>query len=298
MRALDALLIERNVTRAAARLHVTQQATSGSLRRLRQHFADDLLVPVGRGLELTPLGVALQPSVRTAILMLEATLATTPSFDPLTSQRHFRIALSDYAAIVFLPALMPLLAVRSPGVVCDFKPAGASAFHDIEQGGLDFGLLPSNWRLYQSSQPVGLRSIPLFDDDFVCVVDHAHAHAGVTMSIDDYAAMSHAIVRFGSGMRSIVEFAWANATLAPHVATTAASFATLLFQVPRTQLVATVQRKLARSFLPSLPLRTIECPIATDTLHENLCWHIRHDADPAHRFIRDLCAEAGRLVQG
>ncbi len=297
IRALDALLTETNVTRAARQLHVTQQAMSGSLRRLRQHFADELLIAVGRRLELTPLGLALREPVRQLMLHFGQTLEITPSYDPKTSTRHFRIALSDYAGIVFLPAFMPLLARQAPHTVCEFRPIDDSVFFDLEQGNLDFCLLPDNWRLYQSTQPAGLRSLRLFDDDFVCVVANDHPDVGETLSLADYSAMAHTAVQFSGGVRSIVEDAWVKAGLDVAVAASATSFVSLLFMIPGTRLVATAQRKLVNAFGAMLPIRSLACPIDIELLHEDLSWHSRHELDPAHKYIRSLFAEAAEVLR-
>lgn len=296
LRTLDLMLSEMNVTRAAEQLNVTQQAMSGSLKRLRLHFSDELLVQVGRHLELTPLAAALKSPLRELMLTVELTLAIQPSFDPLGSTRQFRIALSDYASITFLPSLMPLLARQAPGIGCEFLPIDDAVFHDIEEGKLDFCLLPSNWRLYQSTQPVGLRSLTLFDDDFVCAVDRDHSHVGTTMTLAEYAAMSHTITRFSGNIRSLFDHALTVAQLEIKVAATARSFTNLLFMVPGTPHVATAQRKLVTAYSAMLPLRMIECPIQIDLLHENLSWHVRNELDPAHRFMRDLFATAAAAL--
>ena len=296
IRALDALLTEKNVTRAAAQLRVTQQAMSGSLRRLRLHFADELFVAVGRRLEPTPLGAALKDPVHELMLNFERMLHVTPKFEPSTSARRFRVALSDYAGIVFLPAFMPLLAARAPNVICEFRPMNNGVFNDLEQGNLDFCMLPSNWRLYQSTQPARLRSLKLFSDDFVCIVAEDNPDVGDILTADDYSALGHAELHFSGGVRSIVEDAWEIAGLDVKVVAIATSFTSLLFLVPGTRLIATAQRKLVNAFIAMLPIRSVECPIAIERLHEDLSWHARHDADPAHRFLRSLFAEAANTL--
>ena len=294
--ALHALLSEQSVTRAAARLCVTQQAMSGSLRRLRDYFDDELLVMVGRRLEPTPLGQALRLPIRELALQIPLTLETKAHFDPGASSRHFRIALSDYASITFLPHFMPLLRAQASGIVCEFLPIDNSVFRNVEEGSLDFCLLPSNWRLYQDIQPQGLRTLPIFEDDFVCVVDRENRDVGDVMSKEQYARQAHSVVHFESGVRSLIEHAWSVAGLDLNVAATATSFVSLLFMVPRTKLVATAQRKLFHAVAPLLPVRIVECPIPIERLTETLSWHIRNENDPGHRFMRGLLASAGEAL--
>src|SRR3954467_4262234 len=100
--ALDALLAERNVTRAAERMHMTQSAMSGVLARLREYFDDPLLVPVGRTLRLTPRAESLVQPVREILLKVDSTLGAHPEFDPANASRHFVVIASDYVSHVFL----------------------------------------------------------------------------------------------------------------------------------------------------------------------------------------------------
>ncbi len=95
--ALKALLTERNVTRAGESVHVTQSAMSGILARLRDYFGDPLIVQVGRKMELTPLAESLVEPVNDVLLRIDATIATRPEFNPLTTRRHFSVVASDYS---------------------------------------------------------------------------------------------------------------------------------------------------------------------------------------------------------
>ena len=294
LRALDALLRERNVTRAAALLNVTQQAMSGTLKRLREHFSDNLLTHVGRGFELTSLGNALINPVQEVMLQIGRLLETTPMFEPAQSLRRFRIAMSDYATITILAPLMSALSRRAPGIVCDIQLLDDGVFRDLDSGALDFCLLPSNWRLYQADRPDGILSQRLFEDDFVCVVD-ANNPVGLALTIEEYVALPHNTVRLGGGVRTIIENAWTLNRLVPRVVATTTSFTSLITMVVGTPIIATVQRRLAAQFAHVLPIRVLECPMPIDRMQQDLSWHRRNDHDLAHRFMRQqfrIAAEA------
>lgn len=297
LRALDALLREKSVTRAAVRLNVTQQAMSGSLRRLRDYFGDELLVRVGRLLEPTALGAALTGPVREVMLQIALALETTPVFDPAVASRRFRIAMSDYATVTILPHLMAQLSAAR-GIVCEIELIGDAVFRDLEAGKLDFCVLPSNWRLYQDNKPVGVQSLKLFEDDFVCVVDADNAGVGDTLTIETYLSLPHNMLRLGGGVRSIVEQAWLMNGISPRIAATTTSFASLIFMIAGTSLVATAQRRLATKFAQMLPIRILECPLPIDRLEADLSWHIRNDSDPAHRFMRGAFLAAAASMHG
>lgn len=291
LRALDALLRERSVTRAAQRLFVTQQAMSGSLKRLRELFADDLLVRVGGHLEPTPQGAALIEPVHEVMLQIALALETTPAFDPGQTTRRFRVAMSDYATVTILPLVMAQLSRSAPGIVLDIQLIDDAVFRDLSAGELDFGLLPHNWRLYQDSKPEGILSQTLFTDDFVCVVDQ---HNPISDKLDrsSYLSLSHNTVRLGGGVRSIVENAWLVNQIAPRIAATTTSFTSLVSMIAGTTMIATVQRRLATRLAPAFSVRIVECPIPVEMLVEDLNWHLRSDRDLASQFVRSIFANA------
>ena len=287
LRTLDVLLSERNVTRTAERLFVTQQATSGALRRLRDFFDDQLLVRVGRHFELTPLARSLVVPVREALLRVEAALGTQPGFEPSQSTRTIRLAMSDYASLVVLPRLMSLLAAEAPKVTMRVETLSSASFKRLEQGDVDLCITVPHWGLYHDYGPSAeILTEALFDDDFICVVDRRH-HPATEMTLPAYRAARHNVVRFGNGIETLVEHGWRQSNFEATIAATAPSFSALMFMVPGTPLVATAQRRLAKTLAPSLRLKTLECPVAIPRLEEHIMWHRRNHDDPAHLYLRD-----------
>jgi DNA-binding transcriptional LysR family regulator len=293
LRTLDVLLREQNVTRAAERLHVTQQAASGALQRLRQHFGDEILTRVGRHLEATPLAKSLIVPVREALLAAQAALDTRPTFEPLDARTTCRIVMSDYSLLVLLPRFLRHLSARAPHMRCEVYPVTKNSFDRLAMGDLDFCLTAHDVRLYGSHRPnKHIRSEPMFQEDFVCVVDPTMIDVSKGVSLTTYRSLRHNTVAFGEGITTIVETAWTASSFEYDVAVTAPSFAALLFMLPGTPLIATAQRRLALTLAPRLGLAVVECPIKVPKLQENLMWHERSDNDPAHRFLRELLQTA------
>ena len=114
--ALDALLRERSVTRAGACLHLSQSAMSGSLARLRDLLGDELLVPVGRRMVLTPVAEQLARPLRQALLDIRSALSTKPEFEPATAERHISIGASDYTSIILLGDVLRQAKSEAPNV--------------------------------------------------------------------------------------------------------------------------------------------------------------------------------------
>ena len=121
LRVLDALLRERNVSRAAERLSLSQPAVSNALNRLRDLLDDPLLVRVGRSMQPTPRALALEVPIRDVLQRIEESLSADAPFDPASSRQRFRIAVTDYVELILMPRLLKLLAERAPGVQIDIQ---------------------------------------------------------------------------------------------------------------------------------------------------------------------------------
>jgi LysR family transcriptional regulator, nod-box dependent transcriptional activator len=298
LRVLDVLLEEKNVTHAANRMHVSQPAMSGALQRMRDFFNDQLLVRVGREMELTPRAKSLIGPVRELLHSIRATLDIEPSFDPRASKQTFTFAMSDYAAFVLMPKLLRQLSAQAPYVACEIELLNESTFSRLSANDVEFCIAIDDWRLYGNYEPrFEIRTLPLFSDRFVCVVDCDNPLIGDQLSLDDYKRMPHNAIRLGRGMSSIVEHTWALADLRLNVAATAPSFSAQIFMVPGTPMIATVQERLARALTPSLNLKEVACPLAIPQLREVLAWHARNDFNPAHQFVRSIIEDVAREIE-
>lgn len=295
LRTLDVLLVERNVTRAAERLCVTQQATSSALQRLRAHFDDELLLRSGRKFELTPLAKSLELPVREALLSVRAALDTKPFYDPAASDYHCRIAMSDYCVHAIAPDLVRALLTQAPRVKMQVETISAHSFEKLEKGDLEFCLTSDHLELYETHAPrFSMGSHPVFDDDFVCVADPDHAPIWPELTLDAYLNARHNMPYFGRDIHTLVESAWADAGMCLDVAVKVPNFSSQLLTLPGTPLIATTQRRLAQALAPLLGLKIMECPLMIERLHEMLFWHQRNHQHPAHLFIRNLFIDISR----
>lgn len=297
LRALDALLDEVNVTRAAERLCVTQPAMSGALRRLREHFDDELLIRKGRKMERTLLGSALQVSVRNLLSDIRMAVETRPSFDPATSNESFRISISDYGALVLMPEVLRLLSASAPNVSCNVETLSSTSFVELEKGYFDFAFAADHWSLYGDYGPSQeVATAVLFEDDFVCVVDNNNLAVGKELTLRQYGSLQHNSVAFGHGIESLIEEAWDRVGLDVRVAARAPDFSSLVLMVPGTPLIATAQRRLCEVLVSAVPLRIMECPLPVRALRETMLWNVRNNDDPAHQFMRAIFLEAAATI--
>ena len=194
--ALDALLTTQNVTRAAERLCLSQSAMSGCLARLRAHFEDELIVPVGRRMVLTPLGSGLVRPLRELLAETEALVTAKPSFDPSRSERSFSIITSDYAAQVLMPKVLQRLAGEAPRVKVTIDVLTEESVENFEHGDTELLLIAEQFAAKTCDRD------HIFDDEYVCVAWQGNKGVGRSLSIRQYLSMPHAVVRFPRGRQN------------------------------------------------------------------------------------------------
>jgi DNA-binding transcriptional LysR family regulator len=285
--ALDALLTERNVTRAGTRMNLSQSAMSGALSRLRGFFQDELLVAVGRRMVLTPLAEDLVQPLRDLLLQVHGTIATKPHFEPATSDRHFSIAVSDYVTSVLMSDLLSHVKALASRITFELRTIGENAVTDLERGNLDFAIAPSEYLV--AVHPTEL----LYEDTHTCIAWTKNPHLGQSISMDQYLRLGHVIVRVGDSrggnhderaLRRLkrsrtVEVLTPTFDLAPQL-------------VVGTDRIATVPTRLACKYAKFLPIKLLPLPVDIPPIRETLQWHRAHSHDPAHMWLRTQLKEA------
>lgn len=280
--ALDALLAESSVTRAADRLRVGQPAMSATLGRLRQVFNDPLLVRSGRSLVLTPFAQALREPVAAVIAQVDTIINLGSTFDPATDDRAFTIVASDYVALVLLRPLIERLQTTAPRVQIRVRPVDDSDVSTrLGRGEADLAVAPNEFL------PPGadVRTERLFEDRFVCVVDAANPAPDAA----DLATFSRTpYLVSNQGVRpSLVEARLDALGVSRNVEVVANSFVMAPFLLPGTRLVTVIQRRLAHLLMGDVStFRTFDPPVDLGPLVELMIWSPRQDADTGHQWLR------------
>ncbi len=291
---LDALLSEKNVTRAGLRMNLSQSAMRGALGRLREFFQDELLVPMGRTMILTPLAEDLLQPVRDVLLQVQATIATKPRFDPATSTRHLSVAVSDYVTSVVMADFLRDLQYQSPSITFELRPLGKRATEDLESGELDLLIAPE---MFASS--VHPKEV-LFEDTHTCIAWNGSRQVGATISVEQYLKLGHVIVHVGEiGAANYDERMLRAANHKRNVAVITPSFHLAPQLVIGTERIATVPTMLARKYAELLPIKLLRVPIEISPMIEVLQWHRAHDRDLAHLWVRSqLRAHVAQIGRG
>jgi len=193
--ALEALLAEANVSRAAERLHLSQPAASAALRRLRAWFGDPLLIPQGKRLMLTPCALRLRPQLAELIATIDVFANQPTVFDPALTQRRFRIVSSDFLASVLLRPLAGAIARAAPGIELEVLFPDDNSDELLERGEID--LLISPQEFVSPSNPYRL----LFEEQHVIAGWAGNPMMREPLTVEKFAAASHVSVRLGQVTR-------------------------------------------------------------------------------------------------
>lgn len=286
--ALDTLLNERSVTRAAERLHITQPALSNQLQRIRNHFGDQLLVRHGQVMKLTPLALELLIPVREFLSKAGDLLKVNSTFDPSEARRTFRIVMSDYCAALLLPSLIKMITRDAPGIKCEVESLSEHTISRLQGGDVDMLICAQDLRLFDT--PVdheALHRKEVFSDRFVCAVAADHPETQNGLSMEAYLSYPHVGVRLGERTISIHEHAMRTLGLDVHISFIAPSFFTLLMVLPDTRLIATIPERFASYFSDCLGIKLLPCPIVIPDVVETLYWHRRLGDDTGHSWLRE-----------
>lgn len=284
--ALDVLLEEQNITRAAERLHMTQSAASGVLGRLRTYFEDELLVLVGRKMQPTPYALELAAPVREVLLTIQSSITAKPVFDPASSKRHFRLITSDYLISVLFAQVIQKIHQQAPHITFEMLGPGDNSGDLLIRGEVDLMIVPERYIL--EGHPAKL----LFEEEHVCVVWKDNPDVGDTLTLEQYMEMGHISVGFGRNRHlSIEDWFMTQYGFNRRLEVITNDFNTLAQLIVGTPRVATMHQRLAELYAEHLPLRLLPPPVQIPVMREYLLWHRSMDGDPMHRWLRERISE-------
>jgi DNA-binding transcriptional LysR family regulator len=288
--ALDALIGERNVTRAAHRLGLSQPAMSNALRRLRTLLGDEILVRTPTGMEPTARALQIAEPTRQILREVAGLLESDVSFDPGTSARRFTLRMSDLLEVLLLPALLPTLQEQAPAIGLDVVHLSPEqTVEGIEADALDLAVSTG---LAHSST---LRTCHLFDDRMVCVMRAGHPEARAPLTLDAFLRLRHVRVSISPTDTRFVDNVLSDMRLSRNVAVNIQHWLVLPQIVGATDLVAVMSERLA-SALPGGGIIMRDLPFPTLPIAWHAYWHRRHDGNPAHVWLRRILQTVARKL--
>jgi DNA-binding transcriptional LysR family regulator len=294
--ALDALLQEANVSRAAARVGLSTPAMSHALARLRTWVDDPLLVRAGQRMVRTPRADGLRARVELLVREARQVLAPPPVEDVRTVERSFRIHTSDHL-ITVLGGELDRLAREAPGVTLHVMPCIAETPALLRDGTVDLAIGVFDYSPY-SELPSDLRIQQLYEDEFTCVVRAGHPTVGRSLTLAQYAALEHVQIAPRGNPGGYVDDLLARHGLRRRVVRALPYFIAGLALISETDYLLTCSVVLARRMKQRFGLRTVTPPkdLGLEPYPITQLWHPRHDRDPPHRWLREIVAKAARRV--
>lgn len=277
---LDVLLAERNVTRAAERLNLSQPSVSVQLAKLRDTLGDPLLLPGPRGMRPTARAEALREPLREALKALQQAVSPQGPFDPAQATDTWRIAAFDYAEATIVLPLLRDLRTEAPGTRLAIVQAVPSLLaRQAEHGEIDLAFHTTE------GAPQGLHRRPLFTERYVLAGRAGHPGLKRKPTLAQFCRLEHVIVSpDGGGFYGPTDEVLAARGLSRRVALSVPHFLFVLSVLGSTDLVAMLPSRLVRN---AAGIRVVDAPIEIPGYEMSMLWHERAHRDPAHRWLRD-----------
>ena len=283
--AFDALLRERNVTRAGARIGLSQPSMSNALTRLRKLCDDPLFVRTRAGMEPTPLAQKLAGPVQQGLETLKIGLEQPFGFDPAKSARTFRLVMSDIAEITVLPRLMAALKQAAPEVNIVATQVPRERFRSVLENGeadLALGNLPE--------LKSGFYQQRLFQDHYVCLARRDHPDIGERLSLRQYLQGSHVQVSTSVG-DTMIDRELTKRGLQRRIALQVPHFLVVTVNVMSCDLLVTIPYTVVSLLRAMERVKVMKLPFRIPDANVRQFWHQRYHHDPANRWLRRLIAE-------
>lgn len=286
---LDAIFTEGGITKASAKLFLTQPAVSHALARLRELFDDPLFVREGRAMVPTPFARSLIEPVRRSLRELEVTLNEVERFDPATTQKHFRLAVRDILESALLPPLMQRAVQSAPQI--DFSTVRVDRRElesDLAMGNIDAAidvLLPLSNKIQR---------VQVAADPMVVVVRKGHPQVRRSLDLETYLRQQHIHVSSRRGGPGLEDVELSRMGLQRHIRLRCQHYFAACQTVTHTDLLVTMPERHARLVNQHLDNRILPFPIETARLDAYLYWHANAENEPANRWLREQLIRAFR----
>ena len=301
LRVFDAVMAEGSLSRAAAGLAMTQPAVSHAVRRLRQALGDDLFVRTAHGMRGTPRAEAIWPHVRSALTALRQALAPE-DFDPQRDAVQLRLAMADATAAMLAPPLVTEIERTRSLVNLRVLPLTTRDPRRLVEAGeveLAVGFFPEAVTAIVAQGPdSALRHARVYTTRYVCVMRRGHPLASSPLTLDAYCAAHHLLVSFSGRPHGFVDQALSALGRQRRVMLTVNQFFTAGRVVAHSDLLTVLPEGFVEATGYRDGLLTCELPLALSPVHVEMIWHLRHDDDPAHRWLRAQVQAVARAAPG
>lgn len=285
------MMEERNVTRAAERLGITQPALSNALNRLRETLNDPLFIRERYGMRPTPKAEQLAQVVGAALSSIDKVILGQQDFDPLNATRLFTLAPNSYVEFIMMPAIVARLRSCAPGIRLRLTPFG----NDVTETGVISG--NTDMVLGRIVEPPDNLVVQhLMNEGLACVIRADHPLVGEKLSAEQYEQLKHVNVLPPGRMRAGLYQALEQRGLRRQVAVSVTHFLAVPEMIAVTDYCATLPRLICQHLSRDQRLRIVPAPVDLGTFPVEMGWHARYRDDPAHRWFRTLVTETAQSL--
>jgi DNA-binding transcriptional LysR family regulator len=284
----DAIYGERSISKAAHKLHLSQPTVSNALARLRERLGDPLFERHAQGVRPTLRAKKLAEPIRQALHLLERGLRDDEAFDFANSAREFVIAVEDYGESVILPGFVRWLAEVAPRVRIQIRTDGGAALQEgLREGTVDLALD------YFPVNGAGFRSHCVITETLMTLSRREHPLLGERLSLEQYVALSHVVLRAPSNQRPMIDLALAKRGLQRRITVRVPRFISMPLIVQASDMIGTLPRRMATLYADHFRLKAFAVPLRVPQFPVYLIWHESLEPDAGHQWFRqsliDFC---------
>lgn len=282
LRVLDEIFKTGSLSRTADRLDLSQPAISMVLGKMRRHFNDKLFVRVGNEMKPTAQAEGMRESLSAAIAAIEAALNYRHVFEPSTTQRAFRIAVSDIGQIVMVPNLLHVFRSQAPSASIEFTSIAPTTPQMLQTGEIDLtvGLAPE--------MPDSFLQRAVFSESFCVLARKGHPRIDSALTLDQFSAEGHVRVITSSSTHLIIDRALEQQNIGRNIQISVPNFMIVARLVSETDCLSVLPRRAGAALAQYHPLQVLDPPFPMNGYQVRQYWHERHANDGAHKWLRDL----------
>ncbi len=286
----DVLMQERNITRAAVKLNMSQPAVSHALSRLRLHLEDPLLVRSGDSMQPSARALEIQTELHSALTQIELTLSPRPHFEPSTSEREFTISTTDYVEAILLPPLLSRLQRLAPGITLLIRHLPSQLpLEELENGLIDLAIGRAE------EVPKRFRTRLLLADDYLSAMSDNHELVGQNLTMARFAKQEHLLVAPEAKRKQVAKMLYPHKQKQPKIIASLPHFLAALFSLKGSNFILTGPQRLLRQFEKPFDLYLTPPPFNVPPFQISMVWHQIRSADQGMEWLRHQLEEIAKF---
>lgn len=283
--ALNYFLTEKNVSRAAEKMFISQSAASNALSRLRSFLNDDILIQVGKKMELTPRAKELIEPVRNILVSIDSQIIHQHYYNPCEQEVVFKICVSDYTLATLVPKILQHIQEQRYLIEFDFLPQSSDPIRSLEQGEADLLIIP---------QPYASDKHPyqeLYEENFVCIAAQNHKRIQHKLDLQNFLDEKHIVMQPPNSGESYETLIMKKIQIERQVALSSYNFSAIPELVAQTEYLATLHQRLAEKYANFLNIQIFRLPFDFPSMHQVIQWHRLRKQDPRIVFFNQLLSK-------